>query len=53
MIDKMLISNKVLDLNQQSVSSLLGRARQILIVTPYRVNNARQPLDNDLQCRDH
>ena len=32
---------------------ILSRTRQVLIIIPFRVNNVRQPHDNDLQDRDH
>ena len=52
MIDKTVISNKVLELNKQSTGFCCDTTPLALTITPYRADNAGLPLYNDLQCHD-
>ena len=52
MIEKTVISNKVLELNQQSTGFCTDTSSPVLAITPCRADNAELPHDNDLQCHD-
>jgi hypothetical protein len=52
MIEKTVISNKVLELNQQSTGFCTDTFSPVLTITPCRADNVVLPLDIDLQCRD-
>ena len=52
MIEKTVISNKVLELNQQSTGSCTDTTSPVLTITPCRADNVVLPLDIDLQCHD-
>jgi hypothetical protein len=52
LIEKTVISNKVLELNQQSTGFCTDISSPVLAITPCRADNAELPHDNDLQCHD-